>query len=196
MDASRFDALSRSLSLTPSRRLTLRAFAGLLVGGTLGRLGLVDAEAKKKGGKKGNDKKCPPCRKKKQGQCNKAKKPDGTPCGTGKICQSGQCRAAPSPACPVSCAGGNCSTGACVCPAGTELCGGNCVGLCTGATARNPFSCVCCQLGGGTCPVAPATNNCCSGVCTVSLCVGGSIGAACTFGAQCGTGVCTGGFCA
>src|SRR5688572_25001219 len=98
MDASRFDGLSRSLSESPTRRGAVRGLAGLVAAGLLGRLGLADSAAKKSDKK---DKTCPPCRKKKHGQCTKAKKPDGTPCGTGKTCQSGKCRRS----CPVPCAG-------------------------------------------------------------------------------------------
>ena len=156
MDASRFDGLSRSLAEPPTRRGAVLGLAGLVAAGLLGRLGLADVAAKKKGDKKRKGKKCPPCRKKKHGQCNKAKKPDGTPCGTGKTCQSGKCRLS----CPVPCAGGDCSSGACVCPGGTERCGDACLPLCGAMKARDALTCGCCGTGGASCT---GNGDCCAG---------------------------------
>src|SRR5918993_4940418 len=75
---SRFDRLTRSLTDARSRRGAL----GVLLGGTLGLLGLADTPARKKS--------CPPCRKKKAGKC-KGKKRDGTACQNGGQCQNGRC---------------------------------------------------------------------------------------------------------
>src|SRR5918995_2170893 len=112
MDARRFDTLARIVSTAGSRR---RAVA-TAVGGVLALLGLADphdATAKKK---------CPPCKKRKQGKCKK-KKPDGTACPNG-ACQSGRCVATePSPppcqgkADFTECGGGKrCSGGVCETP--------------------------------------------------------------------------------
>lgn len=91
MAVDQFTVLLRTLSRTPSRRHALRGLVSIISGGLLmqGTPGNTTA-------RRDPDKKCPPCRKKKHGQCNKAKKPDGTPCGTGKICISGKCRADPN----------------------------------------------------------------------------------------------------
>src|SRR5215213_1050363 len=89
MDADRFDALSRSLTTARSRRGALAS----LLGGTLGLVGLAETEAKKK---------CPPCKKAKNGKCKK-NRPDGTAC-PGGACQGGRCQPAvnllPGDPCP------------------------------------------------------------------------------------------------
>jgi hypothetical protein len=94
MDADRFDALSRSLTASGSRRHAVAAFLGGVLGSAVGAASIDEATAKKK---------CPPCKKRKQGRC-KGKKPDGTPC-PGGTCQGGQCTTAlaPSPVCPAPC---------------------------------------------------------------------------------------------
>lgn len=82
MDATHFDAFSRSLTALGSRR---SALATALAGG-LGTLATGSTEANKK-------KNCSPCEKRKKGKCKK-KKPDGTVCAGG-TCQGGRCVASP-----------------------------------------------------------------------------------------------------
>lgn len=89
MDAKKFDTITKAMQTASSRRQTLTT----LLAGALGLVGLAEVAAKKD---KKSDKKCPPCRKKKNGHCNKGRKPDGTPCGPDKICLSGKCRQAPT----------------------------------------------------------------------------------------------------
>jgi hypothetical protein len=84
MDANRFDTLARSLTDRRSRR---GALAAALAGG-LGLASLAETDAKKK---------CPPCKKRKQGKCKK-KLPDGTTCPGGS-CQGGSCVAATPSTC-------------------------------------------------------------------------------------------------
>jgi hypothetical protein len=91
MARDQFALLFRSLTRAPSRRVALRALASVIAGDLLIRQDRGDTVARRD-----PDKKCPPCRKKKNGQCNKTKKPDGTPCGTDKICISGKCRIDPN----------------------------------------------------------------------------------------------------
>ena len=76
MDHDRFDAVTRFLATARSRR---RALAAVL-GTPLGMASVHEAAAKKK---------CPPCKKLKQGKCKK-KLPNGTGC-PGGTCQSGSC---------------------------------------------------------------------------------------------------------
>ena len=156
-----------TLSRMVSTAGSRRHAAMTAVGGVLALLGL--AEPPEVAAKK----KCPPCKKRnKQGKCKK-KKPDGTSCGSGGACQGGSC----------------------VCPGGTEACGGACVARFSAGTARNPFSCTCCQPGGQTCsPSGP--NNCCVGSCLIDRCGSQRSGEPCTFAAECGTKVCNGGVCA
>ena len=83
MDAKQFNDVARALVNRPSRRGTLAA----LLGGVLGTP-LLDgdmARAKKKP--------CPACKKRKKGKC-KGTLPDGTACAGG-ACQAGQCVASP-----------------------------------------------------------------------------------------------------
>jgi hypothetical protein len=92
MDADRFDALSRSLTASGSRRHALAAFLGGVLGSAVGAALIEEATAKKR---------CSPCKKRKQGKCKKV--PNGTACAGG-TCQSGHCAAAPLPAfTPPSC---------------------------------------------------------------------------------------------
>jgi hypothetical protein len=93
MGRTRFNRLARSLTAAGSRRQTFAVLAG-----SLGLLSFVQrdaAEARKK---------CPPCKKRKQGKC-KGKKPDGTLCAGG-ACQSGSC--VPAAAGPVTAADAAC----------------------------------------------------------------------------------------
>ena len=148
MDADGFDALSRSLGDARSRRRTL----SLALSGTLTLLGLVDSDettAKKK---------CPPCKKRKQGKCKK-KKPDGTACAGG-TCQSGRCVATAPPTLPC----GGCAAGK-ICLANNS-CAKACTtqGECNGAalcscsvTAENPAVSYCRDLA-GDCSTTPCTS--------------------------------------
>src|SRR4051794_34679908 len=89
MDASRFDTLTRALTIAGSRRLLL----GTALAGVLGALWRGDAEARLKP--------CPPCRQRRRGKCH-GRLPDGSKCPRG-TCRGGQClRFAVCPAaCPV-----------------------------------------------------------------------------------------------
>jgi hypothetical protein len=97
--------------------------------------------------------------------------------------------------CSPACTGAKvCKHGTCVCPSGTEACGGECLNACGEGRARNPQTCTCCNLNLGHCFGDGA---CCSGFCIVGgagLCAGRGPGDACTFDAQCGSGNCNG-FC-
>jgi hypothetical protein len=123
MDADRFDTLARSLTAARSRRGALAA----ALAGVLGTRGLNSGEAKKK--------KCPPCKKRKQGKCKK-KKPDGSPC-PGGTCDGGRCA--------------TCSDGV---KNGTETgidCGGSCPRCATGQSCTSPNDCASAFCSGGTC---------------------------------------------
>ena len=108
MDAVRFDTLSRTLTHARSRRAALAA----LLGGTFGLVVLDRTAAKKK---------CPPCKKRKNGKCKK-NKPDGTAC-PGGTCQRGRCQ--PTSSAPVDPCPDQCCTRE-DCPAGSLCCNGVC----------------------------------------------------------------------
>ena len=97
MTIAHFDALTRSLAESHSRRGITRLLGGLGLSATLpALLGLLspDATAARKKHKK---KPCPPCKKRSKGRCKK-KLRDGTAC-RGGTCRGGSCvaLAAPSP---------------------------------------------------------------------------------------------------
>jgi hypothetical protein len=107
MDGARFDTLTRTLTARRSRRRTVvSAFSGAL------SIVFVSSPIDGAGAKK----KCPPCKTRKKGKC-KGKKPDGTGCGNGRICQRGSCVAV-GPTCfdtirngdetDIDCGGGSC----------------------------------------------------------------------------------------
>ena len=137
MDGVRFDALTRALTTFGSRRRALASAFGGALGIVLAASSVDEAAAKKK---------CPPCKKRKQGKCKK-KKPNGTPC-TGGSCQDGSCVATvvpPTP--PPFCAGKNTCTDAdlalcnaaqnCFCfvtETGGSFCGTLSAPNCTGCT--------------------------------------------------------------
>jgi hypothetical protein len=89
MDADRFDALARNLTVTGSRRRALTT----ALGSTLALTGLIATDDSMAGGGKP---KCPECKKCKckttrhGKKCKCKPKPVGTPCGIG-TCQSGSC---------------------------------------------------------------------------------------------------------
>jgi hypothetical protein len=137
MDGERFDALSRSLASDPSRRGLLAGLTGGLLALTFMEFDANDAEAKK----------CPPCRKKKDGKCMK-KRRNGTRCAAGgKVCRGGACR----------------------CSSGTTECSGVCVDItsdprnCGACGTRCRLNAVCqagtCSCVQGVCP--PPGGSCC-----------------------------------
>lgn len=101
--------------------------------------------------------------------------------------------------CSPACTGARvCANGSCVCPSGTEECGGECRNLCPGSRARNPFTCDCCKVH-GVIACQASGDDCCSDNCIpvplgIGTCQGLAAGAECTFGAQCISGNCNG-FC-
>jgi len=144
VDDSRFDAIAKAFGSLASRRLTL----GVLLGGTLGRLGLAETEAK------GNSGKCKPactqCNTCDKGKCHKNKHGK-------KVCKKGKCKPQSGTLCTVaSGAGGSCQNGTCVitCTGDTTNCGGTCRNLQT-----DNAHCGACNT-----PCA-AGLTCCSGVC-------------------------------
>jgi len=140
MGVSRFDGLTRGLSIGHSRRGLTRLFGAFAVHGPLARLGLSETAAKKK---------CPPCKKRKKGKC-KGKKPDGTTC-PGGACRDGTCIACVPDPLPATCAGrcgfwtNNCgqSVGCQLCPAG-QIClsNGSCATVCA-EPDDCPDGCIC-----------------------------------------------------
>lgn len=95
--------------------------------------------------------------------------------------------------CKPACSGAKvCKGGNCVCPSGTDECGGECLNQCGGSvSARNPLTCECCLL-----PLASSGSSasCCSGQWIPNMCLGHGAGHECDFDAQCSSGDCNG-FC-
>jgi hypothetical protein len=172
---SRFDRLTRSLTDVCSRRGAL----GMLLGGTLGLLGLADTPAKKNS--------CPPCRKKKAGKC-KGKKRDGTACQNGGQCQNGRCvslgQAAPQlpppagdsspPPLSRTCTAGQCTS--------DSYCGPGCVCLDIGGVRRR-------CMAAGICSAEPCTADSCGPSCTCVNPEGGRT--RCVSVEECPAGQCT-----
>jgi hypothetical protein len=107
MDNARFDDLTQRLASTLSRRRSLGLVA--LLG--LHQVAPVPEAAAKK--------KCPPCKKRKQGKCTR-NKPDGTACGGLKVCHHGRCQ------CPNGmkpCRSGDCIAKELCCPGPARICG-------------------------------------------------------------------------
>jgi hypothetical protein len=123
LDADRFDALAQSLTPLGSRRRALATVVAGMLGIALGMALTEEAGARKK---------CPPCKKRKQGKCKK-KKPDGTACPRG-TCKAGRCCVAEPQA--TTCAEVACGTAttnncgqavSCSCPSGQScLVNGSC----------------------------------------------------------------------
>jgi hypothetical protein len=143
MVASTFDDLARTLTSPGSRRRTFGAVLGGALSLALGASSVQNAAAKKK---------CPPCKKRKNGKCKKTL-PDGTDC-PGGTCQSGSCVAGCPPArvcgngcCPDGqiCQQGQCAAGGNGCPNGQRPCGTACLlaGQCCTATDC-PTGITCC----------------------------------------------------
>lgn len=142
MDGKRFDAVTRRISMRPSRRALLSVLSGAALGACLSALGGSDADARKKSA--GNNKK--KCRKldrdcgSKQkcckglactnGTCLKPRAPEcdnDNDCGGIESCQNGQCVAACVPACSGD---RDCDGGQCVCPSARPHSGGFCDDTC------------------------------------------------------------------
>jgi hypothetical protein len=150
MEASQFDALFRSLVSHASRRELLAALAGA----SLSLASREDSGAAKPGKCKPGCGACATC---KRGDC---KKTDGK-----KRCKRGKCR---PKADGIACGSGkSCQAGTCVCPAGTELCGGRCLVLCVPPQQRDPSSCLCCGAVDAPCA---SEADCCPELC----CQGGT----------------------
>jgi hypothetical protein len=194
VDNRRFDALTRGLAASGSRRGALGAALGA---GLVALFGSAAPEAAAKCSKR---KPCGPCRRCKKGTCKR--KPDGTACDGG-TCRGGTCEVAGDPcagvSCPAcqacvdgacaaadegnACGGGRiCRGGACACPAGQERCGDACVD-----TATDRANCGACGV------VCPAGETCGGGSCRCGN--GGSC--RCGNGGSCGGGLtCCAGGCA
>jgi hypothetical protein len=143
MDATRFDALARSLTAAGSRRQTLvTALSGAL--GLL-RLAHPDDAAAAKSGKCKTE--CDPlCQFCKKGRCRQR---NGK-----KVCKKGRCKPLTdgTPCSPPN--GATCQEGVCTCPGGFTVCSGVCKDLKT-----NKLNC-------GTCGTAcPANQDCLNGAC-------------------------------
>jgi hypothetical protein len=141
MDARHFDDLLRSLFDSLSRRGIGRALAGLALGGTLGRLSLIEAEAKNKRKKK---KKCKGGKKKCGKQCRELLT-DPLNCGScGNHCDDDM----------------ECLDGSCSCPVDETACGDTCC-----ASGQN---CVNGQCDDDPCPpefICPPAQSCVNGEC-------------------------------
>jgi hypothetical protein len=192
MDADRFDTISRSLSTTSSRRGALRLLAGSLVG-SLVRLGAGDAEAhnalekcKKKSGKEKKK-----CIKKAKAHNATHRAPACVGSCAGKLCGDNGCGGSCGP-----CFRGSCQGGICLCPTGEEVCNSACIATCAQVELRDPDTCDCCTANGQECDLP---DQCCSGSCVpesgIMVCQGQEGLEACTWGAQCRTGVCDAGRC-
>jgi hypothetical protein len=154
VDDTRFDTLTRALTLAQSRRGLLRLVGGLTVGGILAGRGVdTDAAAKRIGGAKcGKDGQCKSGVCLRNGTCScsrreRACKQPGAPCQKA-VCdvETGRCvirnttgRCGPNQ---------SCQNGTCACDANTVACGGTCIpgDCCTNQECTAPETCG----GGGT----------------------------------------------
>jgi hypothetical protein len=206
MDTTYFDALTKSLGESHSRRGITRLLGGLALGGPLALLGLDEAAAKCK-------KKCGPCKRCKKGKCKP--KLAGTACAGG-TCQGGVCAPGAGPASPPPPL--PCTTAAtCPAPPASQLCaqatciGGRCgIGpkaantVCRTIAGECDVAAEVCEGTGLNCPAnqfKPANTPCTSDAnsCTFDICSGSS--STCTHppvsdGTSCGTEQsCCGGTC-
>jgi hypothetical protein len=142
MDADRFDALARSLTVAGSRRRALTALSGSL--GLLGFARPDEATAAKSGRCK------PTC-----GECEKCKRGDCKRKHGERHCKKGRCKPKLD---GTACSGGRvCQAGSCVCTGGREFCGLDCGCCVPNAPIANAIpgrhvctaSSECCD--GGTC---------------------------------------------
>ena len=147
MESDRFDELTARLTTGLSRRRSVGMLGLLGLGGAVA----PDAAAKKKKRKK----------KHKQGTTTPA--PVCTPACGNRTCGDNGCGGSCG-----ECTGDLvCRNGACGCPAGKELCGGQCYPVCVPphpnqAVGRHPVTCNCCvRPGSYRCP--DTTNQCCQG---------------------------------
>ena len=129
MDGVRFDTLTCSLTQTGSRRRALLTTLGGVLSSGLGLASVDETVAKKK---------CPPCKKRKNGKCKK-NKPNGTACDGG-TCQSGRCVAAAPPL--VFNAFGCLDVGAACRGGDANCCSGRCDGAAPGPGQPDTSRCV------------------------------------------------------
>jgi hypothetical protein len=172
MDSNRFDNLLSLLTAARSRRDAL----ALVLGGTPGLLGLIDATAKKKKGKRGKGQ-----HKKKGGKSS----PPAAFCANqanGTSCDESPCKA--------------CQDGACVLSADDALCNGT--GRCLNGVCNTQPECLP-REGPQYCRTSnPAA--CCSGVCNLvgygnGVCAAGAAGKGCLENGDCVSNSCTGFIC-
>lgn len=153
MNPNRFDTLTRSLTVRHSRRHATRVLLGLGLAARGESVLTPEAEAKR----------CPPCRKKRNGKC-RGKKPNGTPC-PGGTCRDGRCRSA------------TCGDGV---KNGTETdvdCGGSCTRCAGGNTCASRADCHSARCETGRCQTCAIDADCGSdsnGPCVCDVTAGGS----------------------
>jgi hypothetical protein len=167
MDGSHFDGLTRSLTLTGSRRRAVATLLGGTLAGSLGSSPVDEAIAKKK-------KPCPACKKRKKRKC-KGNQPFGTLCAGGRCDGAGNCKP-----CVPNCNGRTC---------GDNGCGGSCgscspcqtctAGTCVTSANNTPCAGGFCQS--GVCQICDQGGQfCCQG----DKCSGGL---ECMFNSRCGS---------
>src|SRR5215213_5412662 len=190
MDPIDFDAVTRTLTGTPTRRRALRVFLGAACGGWLTAQTHSAAAKKRRKRKKRKDRdqetatplpsdasppSSPP-------GCPSGQKPcDGGCIPSSQCCDNGDC--------PIS--GQTCSASRqCACPpALPDICGGACLASCLDPNEflRNPDTCGCCVR--NMLPSGGDVRNCCSGrendLGGTSFCWGRQPGESCSFPEQC-----------
>jgi hypothetical protein len=206
MDGSHFDALSRSLAATRSRRGLARFLPGIAVAGPLTLLGLAEsADAKKRRKKKR--------KKKRKGTTPPPECTDAIPCPVEARCEDGQCCLRDDVAVTCTsdgeCCSGRCGTafgisyycrqpaGQCkslgtACDGSYECCDGGCL---AGPLPEETRTCATCRPNGARC-----AHGCCSAHCEtndegISVCTGRFAGDPCTAPNQCQSNSCVNGLC-